>query len=80
MTSIKEYLHSAVTFSICNSLANKILALIFSLIQFGLYFMAFLFIRKSDKKIDKLEKFYLAQFSSQIFLFLTSMLIFNCFP
>ena len=73
MTSIKEYLHSAVTFSICNSLANKILALIFSLIQFGLYFMAFLLIRNSDKKIDKLETFYLIQISFQILLFLTSM-------
>ena len=75
MTSIKEYLHSAVTFSICSSIVNKILSLIFSLIQFGLYFLAFLLLRNSDKKIDKLEIFYLVQLSFQIFLFLTSILM-----
>lgn len=71
----KEFCYSAVTFSICNALVNKILAIIFSLIKSGLYFMTFVLLRNWYKETNKLESFCFFQFVCENIILVTSFFI-----
>ena len=77
--SFKESFYSIITFSICNSLTNKILAIIFSLIKLLLRIQILYYLKNSSKIINKLEIIYKVQCSLEIFISFTSlfMLIFS---
>jgi len=71
----KEFIYSAITFSICNALTNKILAIILSLIKSGLYFMTLLLLKNWYKETNKLETYCLAQFICENIILLTSVFL-----
>ena len=75
----KENFISAITFSLCNALTNKILAIILSSIKFGLYLATFILLKNWNKETKKLESFCIFQFVYEIIILLTSvfMLIFS---
>ena len=75
----KEILYSAITFSLCSSLINKILAIVFSFIKLGLYLKIFLFLKNGKKETKKFESLIIFQFTFEIFMIFTSafMIIFS---
>ena len=68
----KEFCYSAITFSICNALINKILAIIISLVKSGLYFMIFMLLKTSYKETNKIEIYCFVQFICENIILLTS--------
>ena len=77
--SFQENCYSAVTFSICNALISKILAIIFSSIKFGFYLATFVILKNWNKETKKLESICIFQFVYEIIILLTTvfMIIFS---
>ena len=69
----KEFCYSTITFSICNALTSKILAIIFSLIKSGLYYKTFMLLKTWYKETNKLEIFCFFQFVCENIILLTSL-------
>ena len=70
-----ESLFSALTFSFCNAFTNKLLAIIFSCIKFGLYLTIYKLLQKWEQDTKKLEAFCIFQFSFEILILITSILM-----
>jgi hypothetical protein len=71
----KEFSYSTITFSICNALTSKILAIIISLIKSGLYYKTFMLLKAWYKETNKLEMFCFVQFVCENIILLTSLLM-----
>lgn len=69
----KEFCYSTITFSICNTLTSKILAIIISLIKSGLYYKTFILLKTWYKETNKLEMFCFVQFVCENIILLTSL-------
>ena len=71
----KEILYTAISFSICGALTNKILAIILSSIRFTLYLTTFILLKTWHKETKNLESFCIFQFVYEIIILLTAILM-----
>ena len=71
----KEILYTAISFSICGALTNKILAIILSSIRFTLYLTTFILLKTWHKETKNLESFCIFQFVYEIIILSTAILM-----
>ena len=74
-----DFVRNLITFSFCNALINKILAIIFSSIKIGFYLAIILFLKNWDRNTTKLESFCIFQIIFEFIILFTCifMIIFS---
>ena len=74
-----DFVRNLITFSVCNALINKILAIIFSSIKIGFYLAIVLFLKNWDRNTTKLESYCIFQIIFEFIILFTCifMIIFS---